>query len=319
MYSTGAYTASEIADWMNSHDCRTNQDRRFSKDSVRDMLQNVFYSGFVLYKGAREDCKGTSYRNKEGVLSKGLQQAAVDEELFNKCQMLRKKRANLITTKQWKKKVYILAGTLKCDYCGRNLRAQSALNGSRYYRDTSKIRGFNDCIVEKNSKKSINAEIVEKQLEKIIEQLVLPESWKSEIQKLSSIESIKTVNVNLQKNKIQQQINRTMENYELGYYKDKVDLYKQKIHKLQEELENLQVPTNHEVQQAAEIILSIKEVWLIATANEKEKLVKMIFKEVGVSISEGKIVWIKPQFGFEKLFSVIHGFVLNEKGRFLIG
>lgn len=318
MYSTGAYTDGEIANWMNSQDCRTNQDRRFSKDSVREMLQNVFYTGSVLYKGAREDCKGTSYRKKEGVLSKGLQQAAVDEELFITCQLLRKKRANSIITKQWKKRTYILAGTLKCDYCERNLRAQSASNGSRYYRDTSKIRGFNDCIVEKNSKKSVNAEIVEKQLEKIIDQLVLPESWKSEIQKISSNESKKNVDVNSKKNKIQQQINRTMENFELGYYKDKLELYKQKINKLQEELLNLQVPTNYEVQHAAEIILSIKDIWLIASADEKEKLVKMIFKEVGVSIIKEKIMWIKPQFGFEKLFSVIPYLVLSEKGRYKI-
>lgn len=318
MYSTGAYTNGEIADWMNSQDCRTKEDRRFSKDTVREMLQNIFYAGFVLYRGDREKCKGTSYRNKEGVLSKGLHQAAVDEELFIKCQVFRKKRATSRTTKQWKKKVYILAGTIKCDYCGRNLRAQSASNGSRYYRDTSKIRGFNDCIVENNSKKSVNAENVEKQLEKIIEELVLPESWKSEIQKISAIDTKKIVDINSKKIKIEQQINRTMENFELGYYKYKLEIYKQKIKKMQEELLKLQEPTNFEVQQAAEVILSIKDIWVIASADEKEKLVKMIYKEIGVSIKSEKITWIKPQFGFERLFSVIPGLIMKENGRFVI-
>jgi hypothetical protein len=148
--------------------------------------------------------------------------------------------------------------------------------------------------------------------------LILPDSWKSEIQKLIDVESQKFEDIEGKKARINKQIIRTMENFEMGFYENKENSYKQKIGILREKLLELQRPTNADIQEAAEIVLSIKGVWAIASDNEKIKMVKMIFKEVSVSIREGKIVWIKPQFGFEKLFSVIPGFVLNENGRFLI-
>jgi hypothetical protein len=319
MYSTGAYSDSEIADWMNSQQLVTKRNRGFSKDTIREMMQNVFYTGNVLYKGSREKFIGTSYRNEEGVLSKGLHQPAIDDELFRKCQLIRKGKNNSNKSKQNTKKVYLLQGIIKCDCCERLLRAQSALNGSRYYREVSKIRGFEDCKVNNEIKKSINAKMVEDQIEKIIELLTLPESWKSEIQKLIDGEYQNFEDIELKKVRIEKKINRTMENYEMGYYENKINSYKQKIGLLREQLLELQRPTDSDIQQAAEIVLSIKGVWAIASDCEKIKMVKMMFKEVGVSIREGTIVWIKPQFGFEKLFSVIPGFILNENGRYLIG
>jgi site-specific DNA recombinase len=169
MYSTGAYTDGEIADWMNSQQLLTKHERGFSKDTIREMMQNVFYTGNVLYRGSREKFKGTSYRNEEGVLSKGLHQPAVDDDLFRKCQLVRKSKNNSNKSKQITQKVYLLRGIVKCDCCERFLRAQSAHNGARYYRETSRIRGFDDCIVNSEVKKSINAKVVEDQIEKIIE------------------------------------------------------------------------------------------------------------------------------------------------------
>lgn len=317
MYATGAYTDGELADWLNSNKLRTNRNRWFSKDTVRDMLQNVFYTGKVFYRGARENCKA-SYRNLQGVLSTGLHEAAIEEELYCRCMDLRKRRKSTKVSNQFTKKAYLLSGIIICDYCERKLRAQSAGNGSRYYRDTSKSRGFNDCIVDNDSKKSINADDIEAQIVTIINNLDLPESWESEVQKIYDLELKKCSSNSEQKASIKAEIKRMRKNYELGLYdEDELD-YEKRINLLKEKQLSFEIPTNNAIKQASEVIVSIKGTWLIASEDEREKIVKMVFKEVGASIITGKITWFRPQIGFEPLFRLIPNIVVESENRYKI-
>ena len=317
LYATGAYTDGELADWLNSNNLRTKRNRFFSKDTVRDMLQNVFYTGKVHYRGAREKFK-KSYRNLDGELSTGLHEAAIEEELFYRCMNLRKGRKLTKVTKQVTKKTYLLAGIIVCDFCERRLRSQSASNGSRYYRDTSKSRGFGDCIVDTDTKKSINADEIEKELEKIISRLTLPDSWKVELKKIYDSESKNASDNTAKIGRINCEVKRLLTNYERGFYDDREEEYFKKMRLYKEELAKLQIHSKLEVDSAAEIILSINETWGIATIEEKEKIVKMVFREVGASIKTGKITWFSPQYGFETLFKLIPNIVVEKENRYKI-
>ena len=71
-----------MADLLNDRGHRTARGRRFSKDTVRDMLQNRFYVGDVAY--------GTRHKGRPVEYFCGQHEPLVGEELFQTCQAIRR-------------------------------------------------------------------------------------------------------------------------------------------------------------------------------------------------------------------------------------
>ena len=70
-FSTGIYSDAQIADWLNAQGLKTWRGRIFSKDTIRDIIQNPYYTGKVRYKGISAREHGSSYRGTTGRLSNG--------------------------------------------------------------------------------------------------------------------------------------------------------------------------------------------------------------------------------------------------------
>jgi DNA invertase Pin-like site-specific DNA recombinase len=98
-YATGLYYDQEMANWLNSQGFRTRFDRLFTKDALRDLLQNPFYKGDVLYRGQYAQ-GGKTRRKADAEVMKGLHSPIIDEELFYKCQRARAARRRLPNSKQ---------------------------------------------------------------------------------------------------------------------------------------------------------------------------------------------------------------------------
>lgn len=317
MYATGLYSDQDIAKWLNNQGFTTNHSRQFSKDTVRDMLQNIFYCGKTHFRGAQEKNKGKSYRNIQGIISDGLHEAVITEELFEQCQKSRKARRKNPIKNQPKKHIYLLSGIIKCHHCGRNLRAQSAGNGLRYYREVSSERGFNDCPITSVTKKSIQVHEIESQIEDLIIKLELPVTWKRELERMVSDQAEKLPDIKAERKKIKDELRRVRINFEMGMYGDDIFLYKQRVQSLQEKLERLTLPEENIVDNAAQFLISIRNIWQLATAEEKERIVKMIFREVSVSIESNDIMWVCPNRGFELLFDMVPVLSASENGRYV--
>ena len=73
-YATGQHTDRTLAEWLNVNERRTTRDRAFGADTVREMLCNAAYCGYV---SARRDKTKTI---------QGLHEAIVDEALFDRVQ-----------------------------------------------------------------------------------------------------------------------------------------------------------------------------------------------------------------------------------------
>jgi hypothetical protein len=73
-YATGLYYDQDMADWMNEQGDKTMFKHPFTKDAMRDMLQNPFYKGYVLYRGTYAH-NGKTPRKADGELVKGLHTA----------------------------------------------------------------------------------------------------------------------------------------------------------------------------------------------------------------------------------------------------
>ena len=129
----------------------------FSRDTVRGMLQRIFYTGMIPYYG--RDKNGNSNKRKQPLLFDGLHPALVDAADFETVQELRKDRARVPhDRKAAKVRVYPLTGVLYCAECGGRFRG-SALNSRRIYRDSNQVEHTQVC-----SQPSLKASYVERTL-----------------------------------------------------------------------------------------------------------------------------------------------------------
>lgn len=84
-HAQGAWSDTEIARLLNSKGYRTKQGRLFSKEMIRDFLQNRTYLGYIRYKGYRRKANGSRDVSTETQWFKGQHEAIITEELFERC------------------------------------------------------------------------------------------------------------------------------------------------------------------------------------------------------------------------------------------
>jgi hypothetical protein len=82
-YDTGQESDRSLAAWLNAKGARTAKDREFCADTVRDMLRNAAYCGYV--SGQRDTAKTI----------KGLHEPIVPEDLFDRVQERRAYKAKV--------------------------------------------------------------------------------------------------------------------------------------------------------------------------------------------------------------------------------
>jgi len=117
----------------------------FSRDSIRDMLQRVFYTGMVPYYGSTQS--GSKKKRRDPVaIYPGKHPALVPETILKQVQELRSVLASHPRERNGKKhRVYPLSGLLYCGGCGSPMRGSASGTGKRYYRDASQIERTGKC------------------------------------------------------------------------------------------------------------------------------------------------------------------------------
>ncbi len=100
MYATDQHSDMEIATMLNVRGYKTKRGRRFSKDTARDFLQNRTYTGKVRYQKTERHADGS--RCKTGTIEwfEGQHEALISDELFERCQEVRRKRANIVNQRK---------------------------------------------------------------------------------------------------------------------------------------------------------------------------------------------------------------------------
>lgn len=191
LHATGLYSDGDVAEELNHRthtlpngtevEFRTkgrwgrNNPGRFSKDSIRDLLQNPYYVGKVPYYGRDENGR----RRKRGnyvALYAGQHEAIVEEEVFEQSQRIRDLMSTHPRTRgNPLERVYPLSGILHCGYCGEVMRAHPT-NGTRYYRDKSRILHLREC-----PQPYLRADDVEAQLGRLVESIELAPDWRERV------------------------------------------------------------------------------------------------------------------------------------------
>jgi DNA invertase Pin-like site-specific DNA recombinase len=302
-YATGIYSDQDLADWLDSLGYKPRRNPGFGKDSIREILTNPFYMGYVRYKGFNVRKRGVSYRATEGNLFPGKHKAIIGEDLWNRCQEVRAKRATRGSSKQWTRKVYLANGLIVCAYCNQKLRAQTTKVGNSYYRASSRTRGYRNCPY---GKKSVNSEIVDEQIEKLILEIKLPEGWEDLVKERLCDQKLNVEpDPEKEKKDIRAQLRRMRDSYNHGMYDGDEYLYWREVEQLKAKLIALTAAKRVVSEKAVNVLLNLQQSWEVATKAEQRELVQLMFDEIAVDLSTQMVKWVQPKPDFNLLLSII--------------
>jgi site-specific DNA recombinase len=129
LYATGQHSNRTLAVWLNERGHRTTRGAAFCADTIRDMLGNAAYCGYV--SGHRDRTKAI----------RGQHEPLIDEALFDRVQDLRRQRTTTLNPGRPSPR-YLLRSLARCERCdGRMQGTATGRNGApRYYCATRRKR-----------------------------------------------------------------------------------------------------------------------------------------------------------------------------------
>jgi DNA invertase Pin-like site-specific DNA recombinase len=304
-YATGSYSDKDVAQMLNDHEHqledgsivglrpkgrpgRAAPNRQFRKDSVRDMLQNPFYAGFVVYremkrrKGRRsQEAKrynplGHRHGKKESQVMwlPGQHIPLISQELFERCLQVRGSKGHMPSSHFGRKvHVYPLTGILHCPRCDEMFRG-NASHGTRYYEDKGRVQGIGDCPV-----RSVRAGEMEEEIFAYVEQLRIPEEWYSNIlDYLKDDDQAKVLRQ--QRRSLESQLHAVQAEHRMKEISD--GEYIQARRRLKRDVRQL-ARKDSSIQQDHRIFLEdFSRLWGAATPLERKTLVRCMFLHIDV-------------------------------------
>src|SRR6266545_4083151 len=127
-YATGQESDRTLAAWLNAKGARSAKGRPFGKDTVRDMLLNAAYCGYVC-----------GLRSKDRTI-RGKHEPIVSEELFDRVQQVRQWRARVVKPGRPSDE-YLLRKLLYCERCGARMHGTKGSRGVRRYLCSTRRHG----------------------------------------------------------------------------------------------------------------------------------------------------------------------------------
>jgi site-specific DNA recombinase len=287
-YATGEYSDGQVARKLN--ECRNGtgvelrtKGRRgrcgpgqFNKDSIRDLLQNVHYTGQVPYYGPLSDDR----RKRDPVaLYPGQHPALIDQDLYDRCQEVRAlMRSHPRKAENHMSNLYLLSGLLYCQRCMRPMRAQSG-HAIRYYQDKTRILHTGDC-----DQVLVRAEDVEEQVARYLQSFHLPPNWRQDVlARLYSPEE--RAEMEKKEQEIQTRLARLVELYLAGDV-NRVR-YEQEKRVCYDHLADLHSNSYSVIMNAGETLERFEALWSAGTALEQKKLLRLA---VAAVLIRGKLV-----------------------------
>jgi len=279
-YASGVATDRQIAEMFTQRGLRTRSGKIWSKDGVRDLLQNDFYYGVVEY---RTD------------LYPGNHPPLISKELFDQALAMRHKRRPAPRTYSATLRTYLLNGIAYCATCGRSLRAQGSRN-YQYYREVSHLRGYDDC---PHAGEGVQSHVIEDQVAKVFQAFQLPEDWQKELRlALSNEDERKQIQV--QRRSLEAQKTRYVEMYAAGDITR--EQYDQHRNTIMQELNRLVVPSPDRALNVGDQVDGFRHVWPLATPEERREICRLMLERVDVDLGTKQITRMYPHEDFVWFF-----------------
>jgi hypothetical protein len=301
-YSTGRNSYQQIADILSDRGYKTQNNRRFPKSAVGDILRNKFYMGKVVYHNRST--------NKQEVYE-GLHDPIVSKALWMRCKKIRDQRSTASRSIQEPYKGrYLLSGIVYCDVCGRRLRSHAGI----YYREASHKRGYDDC---PNRRKGTRTDLVDPFIHAIIQSIELPDDWlhvvEERLGKDKELESIRK-----KRDRLKSELRRVKRLYIQGEFGEDMDIYNKESSRIQRELDN--IPTYDQLEglrSTVEVMTNLHEIWDHAVKSDQHDLAQLIFRKIWVDVEESRVVAVAPKAVMVPIFREVEFLEERELGYFV--
>ena len=283
LYATGQHSDRSIAEWLDAKGLRTTRGRRFTTDTVRDMLCNASYCGYV--SGQRDRSKAI----------KGKHEAIVPEELFDRVQQIRCQRARTHKPGRPSNR-YLLRGMARCRRCNGKMQGTGVGRNhvARYCCATR--RKTRDC-----DQPVVPADEVERQLVEFIQGFAPEPSVREEILRRLAEDAGTPESSDTTKRRaaLEDRLRRMRDLYELGDFKRPEYLARRDT--LNAELAALAPEPIPDFDQARKVLEDFKVFWTAETdPDAKREFLSLIFQ--GVWLDERRVVAVQPKPSFLAFF-----------------
>ena len=281
-YATGNESDRSLAVWLNNEGARTTNGNPFSKDTVREMLVNSAYAGFV---GRRRD---------KAFAIKGNHPAIVDVALFERVQELRRLRTTTLNPGR-PSGGYALKKLANCERCGKPLHGTKGgrSNARRYYCSGRKQgTGCDQPIAD--------ADALEEQLANFVREFNPSLAVrKAVVRRLKEQTRTGEGQDGARRRALELQLERVKELYLLGDMSR--SQYDTRKTVLQAELAAVEPPLVLDITEAAGALTNFARFWDDVTdPAERNKILRVIFDKV--TVDNGRIVSVTPRDGFLPYF-----------------
>ena len=288
MYSSGVHTYSTIATWLSQSEFRPHHRKRrkdreylWTGASVRDILRNGFYLGYVKYKDQ---------------LLPGQHDPIVTQELFDQAQRVRKDHFIGPSTFSPRYRTYLLRGLIRDAACGEKLSAHN-IGGYEYYQETASQRGIS-C---PNGKGYVRVEDADNQVSEIISNLKMPQSWRQMVNELLTSKD-DAIEVNRERTRLEEKLRRLRRLYQEVAIEESE--YRQEVSSTKAKLVGLIDTGQDEVVTLGDNVEGIVEAWGMATKEERRDMLQMMLNAVYIDMPTKQIVGLEPKAAFLPLFQL---------------
>jgi site-specific DNA recombinase len=282
MYASGQHTDRTLAEWLNVNEQRTTRGRSFGVDTVREMLCNAAYAGYV--SGRRDKTKAI----------KGLHEPLVEEALFDRVQEMRRQRARTLKPGRPSQR-YLLRGLARCERCQGKMQG-TAIGRKlvpRYY--CASRRADHSC-----DQPLVHADLVEAQLVEFVGDFKPAPTIREEIlRRLAGAGTTDTADTAKRRASLEERQRRSRDLYELG------DLtrpeYMARRDAINAELAALAPGPIPDLDQARKVLDDFSIFWTRETdPAAKRQLLALIFERVW--LDEQRVVAVQPKPPFAPFF-----------------
>jgi site-specific DNA recombinase len=286
-YATGIYSDQDIAK-MVFHGGFRIEGRQgntvITKDTIEDVLQNRFYVGYTSY--------GRRVPGQKREWMPGAHEPLITEELFEKVQQVRARRASLYCPSiSSAKTIYPLTSLLVCADCGCLWKGQNHRDTGPRYRDPARQKG-KEC---KQHVKSVLAASLESQVKTILRGIELPENWQERLRQGLTRQASDTDVEAIEKHRhaIEGRLERLKSLYIMGDLKEN-DYVRPKA-ELMDQLGALPLAngmTLFDLKYAVSLLEQFESIVEVATPEERKQIYQSLFRQI--YLLDGEIKAIEP-------------------------
>ena len=275
----------EVAITLNASGYRTtgtHGSRPFSKDTVKDMLKNKFYIGYI------EDGKGEWIKAKH--------QPFISRKLFETVQATRSSSSPPQTINSGAR-IYSLSCIARCARCGGSIRMQTSPKGKArvYCASRTKNSGcdFGGTFLD----------VYERQIEWYLTTFFIPDDYQQRILEAHRKVTAAYNEIEDKCKELEASLTRLKDQYRWGHI-GQVE-YLKEYRETELQLKQFSPVASYEVnlKRLAEFLANVAVAWREANQEQKNKLARVLFEEIKLD-NGGKIVVVKPRPELEPFFKL---------------